>query len=269
MRRILMGWVVVGMAVGALAGEPGKDDGRLPSPEDLRAAEEAALENSMFRAWGPEGPPEELEPPPGPPEEGGVRDAYERFLEEEIAPVVGVPEGKVYPFGGEVPEVVALPGWTTDVSLEPGEEIDGYYFGDPEGWVSSEAVEGGPEGRVHILLRPTFFGKRTNLVVVTSRRTYHLRLQVPEREKAAGNEVRFQSSVSWWYPQEWRREGRRRARAVAAQEEAQRLAAAEDSRFTSVAVERLHHNYRRVEPHKKKERLGFRPRAVFDDGERT
>lgn len=98
---------------------------------------------------------------------------------------------------GALFQVYASPGRVTDIVLQEGEELVGpgpVAAGDTVRWIIGDTVSGSGAGRrVHILVKPTRAGIMTNIVINTSRRTYHLEL----RATAAT----YMASVSWSYPE--------------------------------------------------------------------
>ncbi|MGR4863247.1 P-type conjugative transfer protein TrbG [Caulobacter sp. LARHSG274] len=93
-------------------------------------------------------------------------------------------------------DVVAAPGRITDIVLEPGEtlvEAHPIAAGDTVRWVIGDTTSGEGAGRrVHILVKPVQGDLSTNLIINTSRRTYHLQLRASRRA--------FLSQVAWRYP---------------------------------------------------------------------
>ena len=83
----------------------------------------------------------------------------------------------------------------SNVVLQPGEEIVAVSAGDTVRWVIGDTVSGeGETARAHVLVKPIADGLRTNLVIITDRRSYHLELRsTPET---------YMASVSWRYPHE-------------------------------------------------------------------
>jgi type IV secretion system protein VirB9 len=62
-------------------------------------------------------------------------------------------------------------------------------------WVIGEAASGsGTSRRTHILVKPTDPGLRTNLVINTDKRTYHVELR--------STSATYMASVGWSYPQD-------------------------------------------------------------------
>ncbi|AVA14682.1 P-type conjugative transfer protein TrbG [Sphingopyxis sp. MG] len=97
---------------------------------------------------------------------------------------------------GALFQVYTAPGQVTDIVLEEGEELVGpgpVAAGDTVRWIIGDTVSGsGASRRVHILVKPTRSDIMTNIVINTTRRTYHLEL----RATAAT----YMASVSWSYP---------------------------------------------------------------------
>lgn len=61
-------------------------------------------------------------------------------------------------------------------------------------WVIGEAASGtGPSRRTHIMVKPIDPGVRTNLVINTDGRTYHIELR--------STPATYMASVGWSYPQ--------------------------------------------------------------------
>jgi type IV secretion system protein VirB9 len=101
---------------------------------------------------------------------------------------------QVWPYSPDaLYQVYAAPEKITDIALETGEEITSVSAGDTVRWVVGDTTSGaGASQRVHILVKPTRTDLKTNLVINTDRRTYHLELTAtPET---------WLASVSWQYP---------------------------------------------------------------------
>ncbi|MGQ2936597.1 P-type conjugative transfer protein TrbG [Sphingopyxis sp.] len=148
---------------------------------------------------------------------------------------------------GALFQVYTAPGQVTDIVLQEGEELVGpgpVAAGDTVRWIIGDTVSGsGAERRVHILVKPTRADIMTNIVINTSRRTYHLEL----RATAAT----YMASVSWSYPE--------------AELIALRTAEAERERIAPVAagldLAALNFRYRLSG-----DKPDWRPVRVFDDG---
>jgi len=103
----------------------------------------------------------------------------------------------VYAPGG-LYQVYAAVGQVTDIVLQEGEALSdtgAVAAGDTVRWVIGEAASGsGASRRTHILVKPTDPGLRTNLVINTSKRTYHVELR--------STPATYMASVGWSYPQD-------------------------------------------------------------------
>lgn len=99
---------------------------------------------------------------------------------------------------GGLYQVYAAVGQVTDIMLQEGETLSdtgAVAAGDTVRWVIGEASSGtGSTRRTHILVKPTDPQLKTNLVINTDRRTYHVEI----RSTAAT----YMASVGWSYPQD-------------------------------------------------------------------
>ena len=87
----------------------------------------------------------------------------------------------------------AVPGRVSDIALETGESLVAVAAGDTVRWVIGDTSSGtGASRRAHVLVKPVSEGLRTNLVITTDRRVYHLDLESSGRTGPAG--------ISWYYP---------------------------------------------------------------------
>jgi type IV secretion system protein VirB9 len=111
-------------------------------------------------------------------------------------------------------------------------------------WIIGDTVSGsGPTARVHILVKPTRPDLTTNLVINTSRRTYHLELRATPST--------YMASVSWTYPQD----------ALIALRAANAAASATAPVAAGIDLASLNFRYR-IEG----DRAPWRPSRAFDDG---
>lgn len=168
-----------------------------------------------------------------------------------------------YPYGESQPTVTCTPLSACDVELQAGEQVHGIALGDTERWLASPLFSGAPEALVpHVVVKPRDYDLATNLVIATTRRTYHLSLISPPRSQAASIYVR---RVTFRYPDElvavWNRaEDLRRTES---EREAQRVAAP----LESPSLTDLEFGYRIEVPRSGKPE--WTPVRVFDDGRRT
>ncbi len=135
--------------------------------------------------------PGEWEPPPE-----DARDPETRIGDANSAAAME-PTGEgyvnaiqVYPYTeGALYQLYTMPEMVSNIALQPGEEIVAVSAGDTVRWVIGDTLSG---DRAHVLVKPIAEGLRTNLVIITDRRAYHLELRsTPET---------YMASVSWHYP---------------------------------------------------------------------
>jgi type IV secretion system protein VirB9 len=155
---------------------------------------------------------------------------------------------QVYPYAdGTLYRLYAAPERVTDIALQAGEAITSVAAGDTVRWTVGDTTSGSGEGRrVHILVKPFSAGLRTNLIVTTDRRVYHLELE--SRPAAA------MAAISWTYP----------ADELIALRRSQEAAAAAAPIAGGLAVESLNFNYAISG-----NRPAWRPLRAFDDGRQT
>lgn len=155
--------------------------------------------------------------------------------------------GQVQPWwDGAVYRMVTAPERVGDIALQPGEALIAVAAGDTARWVIGDTASGsGSSRRTHILVKPAASPLRTNLVITTDRRVYHLELETGARPM---------TSLSWTYPED---------ELLALQKQDAALAAAEPV-AAPVAIERLNFNYA-IEG----DTPPWRPLRAFDDGRQT
>ena len=160
---------------------------------------------------------------------------------------------QVYPFTqGALYQVYTAPGQVTDIALEPGEQLVGagpVAAGDTVRWIIGDTESGsGATRRIHILVKPTRADLRTNLIINTDRRTYHLELRAAERT--------YMASVSWSYPQD---------ELIALRRQNERAQAGQPMATSPIdALESLNFRYRIEGDHP-----AWRPVRAFDDGQQV
>jgi type IV secretion system protein VirB9 len=103
---------------------------------------------------------------------------------------------QVYPFmEGALYRLYAAPEQVSDIALQVGEVLTAVSAGDTVRWVIGDTTSGtGEAKRVHVLVKPFAPALKTNLVITTDRRTYHLTLESTEKISMA--------ALSWNYPQD-------------------------------------------------------------------
>jgi type IV secretion system protein VirB9 len=152
---------------------------------------------------------------------------------------------QVYPFSeGALYRLYAAPEEVTDIALQPGESLVAISSGDTVRWVVGDTLSGtGSSKQVHVLVKPFAAGLKTNLVITTDRRTYHLAMESTDKTAMA--------AISWTYPQD--------ALLALQKKNAQAEAAAPVA--NAVALENLRFRYDITG-----DRPPWRPVRAFDDG---
>lgn len=94
---------------------------------------------------------------------------------------------QVYPYSEDaLYQLFAAPQQVTDIALQPGESLMAISAGDTVRWAVGDSVSGtGPNKQVHVLVKPFQSGLTTNLVILTDRRTYHLKLESTQKTAMA------------------------------------------------------------------------------------
>jgi type IV secretion system protein TrbG len=151
---------------------------------------------------------------------------------------------QVYPWAdGSLYRLYTAPGQVSDIALQPGESLISVAAGDTARWVIGDTSSGsGTARRTHVLVKPSAAGLRSNLVIATDRRVYHIEVESTARTAMA--------SISWAYPDD---------ALVALRGSAS--AATEEPVSAGVAVDALNFNYR-IEG----DNPPWRPVRAFDDG---
>jgi type IV secretion system protein VirB9 len=136
---------------------------------------------------------------------------------------------------GAIYELYTSPSFISAILLEPGESLGDVAAGDTSRWMVQEtSAETGIDGRTIVLVKPQTTGLRTNIVLVTDRRTYTI-----EAIAQAGSA--YSAQIAWCYPAE------------------------EEARMAS--VDQLDFGYRVRAT--RGGRPNWMPTRVFDDGRRT
>ncbi len=103
---------------------------------------------------------------------------------------------QVYPYvEGALYQLYTAPEQLSDITLQAGEQVVAVSAGDTVRWIIGDTASGtGNEARAHVLVKPIKEGLKTNLVIITDRRTYHLEL--------TSDTETYMASVSWHYPRD-------------------------------------------------------------------
>lgn len=153
---------------------------------------------------------------------------------------------QLYPFmEGAVYRLYTAPGKVSDIALQPGESLIAISAGDTARWVIGDTLSGaGETAQVHVLVKPATAGLKSNLIVTTNRRTYHVQMEsTPSTAMIA---------MSWSYPQD----------ALMALKVSQARAEAAAPIATGVNIEALEFRYAISG-----DKPAWRPSHVFDDGQ--
>jgi type IV secretion system protein VirB9 len=174
--------------------------------------------------------------------------AANRMATERPNPQLFVNAVQVYPWReGAIYQAFAAPGAVTDIALQPGETLIAVAAGDTARWAIGDTTSGaGETRRTHILVKPYAAGLSTNLIVMTDRRTYYLKL-----DAAAATAM---TALSWTYP----------ADALIALKASPATAGPSIPSGAGPDPERLNFSYAISGA-----KAPWRPLRVFDDGRRT
>jgi len=165
---------------------------------------------------------------------------------------------QVYPFKrGSVFQVYTVPEQVTDIALEPGEELISVSAGDTSRWMVGDTRSGaGANVQAHILVKPIRADISTNLVVLTSKRSYYMELHARESGYMAG--------VSWSYSDGPRPAGDFGLMQVSAQSLPQLRGVSGSGYETIPDIEALNFSYKIKGDHP-----DWRPVRAFDDGRKV
>ena len=181
------------------------------------------------------------------PPQSRVNNANQRALQE---PTSGgyINAIQVYPYSeGALYRLYAAPQEVSDIALQPGETLIAISAGDTVRWVVGDTASGtGATKQVHILAKPFAAGLRTNLVITTDRRSYHLQLESTDHT--------YMAALSWTYPND-------ELIALKGASEAARAAAPID---TGLSLDALNFQYRISG-----DDTPWKPLRAFDDGRKV
>jgi P-type conjugative transfer protein TrbG len=197
--------------------------------------------------------PGQLQPPPIPvrletaPPQSRVNTANRRALQEPASSGY-INAIQVYPYTeGALYRLYAAPQEVSDIALQPGETLVAISAGDTVRWVVGDTSSGaGATKQVHILAKPFAAGLKTNLVITTDRRSYHLQLESTDQT--------YMAALSWTYPND-------ELIALKGKNDAAQAAAPID---TGLSLEELNFQYRITG-----DDAPWRPLRAFDDGHKV
>ncbi|PZU44400.1 MAG: P-type conjugative transfer protein TrbG [Sphingomonas sp.] len=229
------------------ANAPPTEIAATPAPEPPRPVEVVTIPEPLPLPGQLKPVPADARPsePADPRQRVGVANAAARVQPSRDGYVNAIQQ---YPWAeGALYQVYTAPGQVTDIALQEGEQLVGagpVAAGDTVRWIIGDTVSGaGPTARVHILVKPTRPDIGTNLVINTSRRTYHIELRATAST--------YMASVSWTYPQD----------RLIALRGANAAAASVAPIATGLDIAALDFRYR-IEG----DRVAWRPARAFDDG---
>jgi type IV secretion system protein TrbG len=155
---------------------------------------------------------------------------------------------QVWPYSADaLYQVYASPERITDIALQEGEELISVSAGDTVRWVIGDTTSGGVTNqRVHILVKPSREDLKTNLIINTNHRTYHLEL--------TSTVDTWMASVSWDYPLD----------KLLALKATNARAESAASAIEGLALERLNFRYEITG-----DSPSWKPLRAFDDGEKV
>lgn len=110
--------------------------------------------------------------------------------------VVRGPAGSIqFIFGGQPIDIVCAVLQICDIALQQGEQVNTIHIGDAARWKIEPAVTGyGASEIQHIVIKPLDTGLKTNLLVTTDRRTYHINIKSHRTE--------LMPEISFVYPED-------------------------------------------------------------------
>lgn len=155
---------------------------------------------------------------------------------------------QVWPYSADaLYQIYSSPERITDIALQEGEELVSVSAGDTVRWVIGDTTSGGGASqRSHILVKPSRDDLRTNLVINTNRRTYHLELTATLDS--------WMASVAWDYPLDQ----------LLALKYANQRAESATPRVEGLSLERLNFRYEITG-----DSPSWKPLRAFDDGEKV
>lgn len=156
---------------------------------------------------------------------------------------------------GSIYQVYGAPEQVTDIALEPGEELISVSAGDTVRWMVGDTKSGtGLSTQVHILIKPLAEDIATNLIILTSKRTYYLDL--------VAQPDNYMHAIAWTY--ENRIQPVQSIHVKAPVQYASLRPAANTAYSHSPKLENLNFSYRIKGDHP-----DWRPVRVFDDGDKV
>lgn len=181
----------------------------------------------------------------------------ERAMREPTASTIGTDGRVLFTYGVGLPSVVCAPLRICTIELQPGERLTGQpQIGDSTRWEVEPGNSGSGERATPVLLvKPHEVGLDTNLVVMTDRRTYYMRLVSRESDYIARTAFSYQDDEN------------HRWQAYLADQEKRKISEQAQATIAPVAentLDKLNYNYKI-----KGGPPAIRPVMVFDNGNKT
>lgn len=110
-------------------------------------------------------------------EEAAMKLAKE-WQNKRIKPILSQDGKIVYLYGATAVTVKTKPYHTTDIELQAGETISAISVGDTVRWEIAPAYHGeGKNKTLHVFIKPTDVGLKTNITILTNKRAYRFNLE--------------------------------------------------------------------------------------------
>ncbi len=114
-----------------------------------------------------------------------------RAGDKDSSPVLSGQNGTVqFIYGTQYPSIVCAVLQVCDIELQPGEFILNTSISDSARWILNTVIG----NEVHFTIKPTEVGLNSTLIILTTKRAYHLRLK--------SHKTDFMPHVSFIYPEE-------------------------------------------------------------------
>lgn len=160
----------------------------------------------------------------------------------------------IFIFGQQQANVVCSILNITDIELEPGEIVNSVNIGDASRWSVEGATSGSGETLTsHIILKPFDIGLRTNLVISTDRRIYHIDIMSTDNS--------YYPHVKFSYPEKLLAEFNARQLVIQQERAKQSITVENDEPKTYLGD--LNFKYS-IEGN-----VSWKPTRVYDDGSKT
>ena len=124
----------------------------------------------------------------------------EEFAKKNNGPDPSLSRGGavIFTYGSTMPRILCRPMRVVDIELEPGETVTtAPFIGDSVNWQVLPASSGsGADLTMHVMVKPSMPDLMTNLVIHTSRRSYHLDLVSSNKHYTPHVAFRYPQSVN-------------------------------------------------------------------------